>query len=175
MPGLTAKVFRTYNASNTLLEELNKNSKKLKKLGDSKDDISEKIRIFEKANEDVAILCNHKVGATIGGSDTIKEELSQIKKKIKEKEKEGKNPTSNLLKRKRNLEKALEIGGKLSCTTSKTNYIDPRIVVAFTEKYDVPLKKLFSKALLDKFKWAIDTTPKTWNFYDEDIKKRTLL
>lgn len=59
MPGLTAKVFRTYNASytmSTLLQKLH-----------SKKNISdpEKVKIYNDCNRQVAILCNHKrsVGA----------------------------------------------------------------------------------------------------------------
>jgi DNA topoisomerase-1 len=31
--------------------------------------------------------------------------------------------------------------------TSKINYIDPRLTVAWARKYEVPLEKLFSKTL----------------------------
>lgn len=57
MPGLTAKVFRTYNASFTMSELL----KDLKAAGT----IPEKIKAYNDANRRVAILCNHKrtVGA----------------------------------------------------------------------------------------------------------------
>ncbi|KAF4337602.1 DNA topoisomerase I [Fusarium beomiforme] len=39
--------------------------------------------------------------------------------------------------------------------TSKINYIDPRLTVVFAKKFDVPIEKLFSKTLRDKFRWAI--------------------
>ncbi|OVA16320.1 DNA topoisomerase I [Macleaya cordata] len=52
MPGLTAKVFRTYNASITLDEMLNK---------DTKDgDVAEKVVVYQNANKEVAIICNHQ-------------------------------------------------------------------------------------------------------------------
>ncbi|OBT70157.1 hypothetical protein VE03_00516 [Pseudogymnoascus sp. 23342-1-I1] len=58
MPGLTAKVFRTYNASytmSTLLQELKATNTSL----------HEKIKLYNDCNRKVAILCNHKrtVGA----------------------------------------------------------------------------------------------------------------
>lgn len=58
MPGLTAKVFRTYNASYTM-------STLLKELKASKASIQEKIKLYNDCNRKVAILCNHKrtVGA----------------------------------------------------------------------------------------------------------------
>ncbi|KAI9894956.1 MAG: DNA topoisomerase 1 [Vezdaea aestivalis] len=57
MPGLTAKVFRTYNASNTFATLL----KDLKQ----KNNVAEMIQDYNAANRKVAILCNHKrtVGA----------------------------------------------------------------------------------------------------------------
>ncbi|KAF5572133.1 DNA topoisomerase I [Fusarium pseudoanthophilum] len=39
--------------------------------------------------------------------------------------------------------------------TSKINYIDPRLTVVFSKKFDVPIEKFFSKTLRDKFRWAI--------------------
>jgi DNA topoisomerase-1 len=52
MPGLTAKVFRTFNASFTFQEEL------LKTPGDAS--VSEKVLAYNRANRQVAILCNHQ-------------------------------------------------------------------------------------------------------------------
>ena len=52
MPGLTAKVFRTYNASFTMSDLL----KDMKSTGT----IPEKVKDYNDANRRVAILCNHK-------------------------------------------------------------------------------------------------------------------
>ncbi|CAD6453629.1 c32de514-d401-4830-8157-b7b918f15005 [Sclerotinia trifoliorum] len=41
--------------------------------------------------------------------------------------------------------------------TSKINYIDPRLTVVFSQKFDVPIEKFFSKTLREKFAWAIDS------------------
>jgi DNA topoisomerase-1 len=54
MPGLTAKVFRTYNASVTLEAEL-PTAESLNGLG-----IQEKVLRYNAANRQVAILCNHQ-------------------------------------------------------------------------------------------------------------------
>ena len=40
--------------------------------------------------------------------------------------------------------------------TSKINYIDPRITVAWCKKYGVPTEKMFNKSLREKFTWAMD-------------------
>jgi DNA topoisomerase I len=53
MPNLTAKVFRTYNASQTLQDEL---SKPL----DGALSVDEKVLEYNRANREVAILCNHQ-------------------------------------------------------------------------------------------------------------------
>lgn len=58
MPGLTAKVFRTYNASYTM-------SKLLTEMV-SEGTIPEKIKDYNDANRKVAILCNHKRTVTAG-------------------------------------------------------------------------------------------------------------
>ena len=42
----------------------------------------------------------------------------------------------------------------VSLTTSKNNYIDPRIIFAFIKKFDIPPEKLFTKQLLTRFQWA---------------------
>ncbi|KAG6011102.1 hypothetical protein E4U54_008294 [Claviceps lovelessii] len=50
--------------------------------------------------------------------------------------------------------------------TSKINYIDPRLTVVFSKKFDVPIEKFFSKTLRDKFKWAIKSVEDVddWEF-----------
>jgi len=52
MDDLSAKVFRTYNASYTLQEELL--SKKC-----AQDTQDSKVKIYNDCNREVAILCNH--------------------------------------------------------------------------------------------------------------------
>jgi len=59
MPGLSAKVFRTYNASFTM-------STLLKELKASNASVQEKVKLYNDCNRKVAILCNHK--RTVGAS-----------------------------------------------------------------------------------------------------------
>lgn len=40
--------------------------------------------------------------------------------------------------------------------TSRENYIDPRITIAFMKKHNIPVEKIFSTKLQQKFKWAFD-------------------
>jgi DNA topoisomerase-1 len=53
MPGLTAKVFRTYNASYTM-------ARLLKNMKETNRTVLEKVNDYNAANREVAILCNHK-------------------------------------------------------------------------------------------------------------------
>lgn len=51
----------------------------------------------------------------------------------------------------------------VALTTSKLNYIDPRITAAWAKKVGLPMEKLFSKSLRDKFPWAMDVDG-NWSF-----------
>lgn len=52
MPGLSAKVFRTYNASWTFEQQLEKTPKDAS--------VADKILAYNRANREVAVLCNHQ-------------------------------------------------------------------------------------------------------------------
>lgn len=54
-------------------------------------------------------------------------------------------------------------GKEVALSTSKINYLDPRITVAWCNTHDVPIEKLFSKTLLVKFPWA-RTVENDWKF-----------
>jgi DNA topoisomerase-1 len=43
--------------------------------------------------------------------------------------------------------------------TSKINYMDPRISVAWCKRCEVPVEKVFAKTLRDKFNWAMAVPP----------------
>ncbi|WJX43686.1 DNA topoisomerase 1 alpha [Trifolium repens] len=183
MPGLTAKVFRTYNASFTLDDKLAK---------DTKDgDVAEKMVVYNHANKEVAIICNHQRSVSKSHSAQMTklnekiDELQAVLKELKvdlDRARKGKPPTkSSDGKSKRNLApEALE--KKISQTnakivkmqrdmrtkedlktialgTSKVNYLDPRITVAWCKRHEVPIEKIFNKSLIAKFAWAMDVDP----------------
>lgn len=56
MPGLSGKVFRTYNASVTLEQQLAEHAEEIKRAATSQ----EQKRVYDAANREVAILCNHQ-------------------------------------------------------------------------------------------------------------------
>ncbi|KAI4953858.1 hypothetical protein J4E91_002706 [Alternaria rosae] len=263
MPGLTAKVFRTYNASYTMARLL----KEMKATGT----IQEKVKAYNDANREVAILCNHKRTVAASHATSIEKmneringlryqvwrtkmmmidvdpkikkkkgaefferpedldmewvkqhqeaEIEEMRQKItkkfeKENEKlkadgekemkpkeleermdkvnelaakykkenktgkveaEGKGPTvekleaniDKLNQRIENMKIQMEDkeGNKeVALGTSKINYIDPRLTVVFSKKFDVPIEKFFSKTLREKFDWAIKSVDETWEF-----------
>lgn len=70
MPGLTAKVFRTFNASFTFQNELKKTPED--------GTVAEKLLAYNRANRQVAILCNHQ-RAVAKGHGT---QMSKLKDKV---------------------------------------------------------------------------------------------
>ena len=54
-------------------------------------------------------------------------------------------------------------GKTTSLGTSKQNYIDPRITVAWCKKFQVPVEKMLNKSLREKFKWAL-SVDESWLF-----------
>ena len=82
MPGLTAKVFRTYNASETLQNQLPK-AEDVKKLPTPQD----KIVAYNEANRTVAILCNHQRTVSAAAATGLEEKadrLEQLKNQRRE-------------------------------------------------------------------------------------------
>ncbi|XBW34727.1 hypothetical protein QEN19_000294 [Hanseniaspora menglaensis] len=57
-----------------------------------------------------------------------------------------------------------EDNSQVSLGTSKINYIDPRLSVVFCKRFNVPIEKIFTKTLRDKFKWAIESVDDDWRF-----------
>lgn len=163
MKGLTAKVFRTLNASFNFQKELKNITKKYE--GYEKDDkINVLLNEFNKANTKIAALCNHQKKASKTHDkqvDAIDKRIKEYKKKLKKLDNSKKNGTrikkmKNKIKELR-AKKSMKIEQKnLSLGTSKINYIDPRITVAFMKKHDINIDKVFSKTLQSKFKWAFD-------------------
>ena len=51
----------------------------------------------------------------------------------------------------------------VSLNTAKINYMDPRVTVAWCKRNEVPIERIFAKALQDKFPWAMSAAP-DWKF-----------
>jgi len=177
MDGLTAKVFRTYNASYTLQQQLDE-------LTEPDDNVAAKMLSYNRANREVAILCNHQraVPKTFDKSmenlankiEAKHDSIKEAEKKFKAAKKAYKNGGSAaekgaLDKAKKALERLMEQLEKLEIQrtdkdenktialgTSKLNYLDPRISVAWSKKHGVPIEKVYNKTQREKFRWAID-------------------
>lgn len=186
MEGLTAKVFRTFNASNTLQNELTN-------LTNPNDGLAGKMLSYNRANRQVAVLCNHQRTAPKTFDKQMEgmmEKLKNKKKAIKDVKKEiktlkiqyherGKSVKvkSDIEKKKIQLARLEEQYTKLEMTmtdkeenkeialgTSKLNYLDPRISIAWCKRNDVPNDKIYSKTQREKFQWAIDMTEEDFEF-----------
>jgi len=177
MDGLTAKVFRTYNASFVLQEQLDK-------LTNPDDNVAAKMLSYNRANREVAVLCNHQRAVPKGHEKSMEnlaakieakhEAIKDAEKKLKHAKKAYKNggggsEKASAEKSKKTLERLLEQLEKLEIQrtdrdenktialgTSKLNYLDPRISVAWCKKHDVPIEKVYNKTQREKFRWAID-------------------
>ena len=59
--------------------------------------------------------------------------------------------------------KAADDNKEVALGTSKINYMDPRISVAWCKRHEVPVDKIFSRTLREKFNWAMAVEPE-WKF-----------
>lgn len=185
MEGLTAKVFRTYNASATLQSQLDQ-------LTVPEDNVTKKLLSYNRANRAVAILCNHQrsVPKTFEKSmerlqekiEAKRDAIKACKKEVKEAKNDYKQSGSEKSgiayeKKKKQLQRLEDQLAKLEMTatdkdegkeialgTSKLNYLDPRISVAWCKKWEVPIEKVYNKTQRDKFAWAIEMAGEDFNF-----------
>jgi len=149
MSNLTAKVFRTYNASYLFQKELDKIENKV-----SDTSLNQIIDMYNLANKKVAELCNHQKKINKNYKDQINKISDQIHTLLK-KDKKTKRDKQRIkeLKSKKKLKMEMK---NLSLGTSKINYIDPRITIAFFKRNKLPLEKVFNESLMKKFAWAKD-------------------
>ncbi|NXU50146.1 TOP1 topoisomerase, partial [Turnix velox] len=185
MDGLTAKVFRTYNASITLQEQL-------KALTNSEDNVAGKLLSYNRANRAVAILCNHQrsppktfeksmqnLQAKIDAKKQQIEEAQQELKKAEDEFEETKDAKAeaNVEKKKKLLKRLQdqlanlniqatdkEENKQIALGTSKLNYLDPRISVAWCKKFGIPIEKIYNKTQREKFAWAIAMADEDFEF-----------
>ncbi|XP_063087239.1 DNA topoisomerase I, mitochondrial isoform X6 [Cavia porcellus] len=185
MDGLTAKVFRTYNASTIFQEQL-------QVLTRAEDSTAAKILAYNRANRAVAIYCNHQRAAPKTFEKSVRNLQTKIQAKkiqIAEAQEElrkaevdhrikGDGKSKRILEKKqRLLQKLEEQLGHLSTQaidkeenkhvalgTSKLNYLDPRISIAWCKRFGVPVEKIYSKLQRAKFAWAFDMMDEDFEF-----------
>jgi DNA topoisomerase-1 len=164
-------VFRTYNASITFQNELLKITEKYSKYTKS-DRIDLILNEYNSANAKVAILCNHQKNVSKGyeeGVKKLKDKMMKCKERIDELAVDMTKNANKIKKLKEQIKKyKLEKESKMelkniSLGTSKINYIDPRISVAFLKQNKIPIDIIFKGTIKDKFTWAFDTD-ENWSF-----------
>uniref|UniRef100_A0A8C7G3K8 DNA topoisomerase I n=1 Tax=Oncorhynchus kisutch TaxID=8019 RepID=A0A8C7G3K8_ONCKI len=171
MDGLTAKVFRTYNASITLQQQL-------KELTSPDENLPAKILSYNRANRAVAILCNHQRAPP----KTFEKSMQNLQTKIDAKKDQLSDAKRDvkicgcdwLKKAVERLEEQLmklevqatdrEENKQIALGTSKLNYLDPRISVAWCKKWGIPIEKIYNKTQREKFAWAIDMAEDDYEF-----------
>jgi len=187
MPGLSVKVFRTYNASVTLdrlLVEAEAREGGPEAYADDRG-VDEKKADYDRANKEVAVLCNHQrsvpkthddqMARLLDRDRALEEEVAQLRAALREARRGGATrervaaAAARLDRKVAALDKARlaravkEDLKTVALGTSKINYLDPRITVAWCKRAEVPIEKVFNKSLMSKFHWAMDVELE-WRF-----------
>jgi len=89
-----------------------------------------------------------KSGKMPKSAEACDSKMTKLKEQITQKEYEIKNKEDN---------------AEVALSTSKINYMDPRITISWCKKKEVPIEKLFPKTLRSKFAWAMDNEIE-WKF-----------
>jgi DNA topoisomerase-1 len=158
LPGLTAKVFRTYHATTTVRRFLGK--KRLK--GDAQP--FEKEYIAKLANLEAAIACNHKRTPPKNWEQSLANKETALKKMRAAKPRSDK-ARARLKERIEKARRQLDLAKATrdyNLGTSLKNYIDPRVYKAWGDHVGFDWKRLYTKTLQRKFAWVNLTRPK-WN------------
>jgi DNA topoisomerase I len=185
VPGLTAKVFRTYIATKTLKESLANPPIKVNKNSSQ----AQKIYVAKMANLKAAITCNHKKGIDMR-NPASKKALEKFEESINKKQEIIENLRKGIAAKswktdtqKKRLEERLErveMQLKLqketrdyNLGTSLRNYIDPRVMRAWLIYVDLDWDAIYTSTLRRKFKWAEDyNTNDLKSFYQ--VEQETL-
>jgi len=148
MPGLTAKVFRTYHASkvvNDLLRhaDVSKSSPELAKKYTA-----------TMANLEAAIICNHKRKRPKNWRESLRKKTERLGKLRASKTKRSGEALKKLRLQIKTMKKTVDY----NLNTSLKSYIDPRIYRDWGRKVDFDWKLYYPKTLQRKFSWADSTS-----------------
>ncbi|MGQ9760177.1 MAG: DNA topoisomerase I [Candidatus Methanomethylicaceae archaeon] len=142
MPGLTAKVFRTYHASTTTKAALQKSNVS------REDPLYVKKYYATMANLEAAKICNHKRKLPKNWEERLKKKIERLKA-LKEKKAKGDKIRDLELKI-----MAMKATRDYNLNTSLKNYIDPRIYTEWGRRVDFDWKLYYSKSLQRRFAWV---------------------
>ncbi len=160
MKGLTAKVFRTYLATDIVTKYLAKADGQLSSG-------SEYVKIYHArmANLQAAIACNHKRAPPKNFEQSLQKKrdvLETVKAKIRQKAWKTEKQEVRLKERAEKLELQLDLAENTkdyNLNTSLRNYIDPRVYKAWCDHVNLDWTKIYTKTLQRKFMWVTKTTP----------------
>jgi DNA topoisomerase-1 len=141
VPGVSAKVFRTYHATAKTGEALR--SRDLK----GADDL-DKLYHAKEANLKAAVFCNHQRTP----SKTWEQSLEKKEQKLSDARVVGSND-----RKVRKLEMELDFFKRTknyNLNTSLKNYIDPRVYKSWCDEVGLDWAKIYSKSMLKKFSWV---------------------
>jgi len=172
VPGLTAKVFRTFIATNIVKKSL-KNPPIIVKPESTE---SEKIYVAKYANLQAAITCNHKKGidpknpasitAIAKYEESMKKKIdliNNLKADLKNKNWKTENQQSRLVERVQKLEFQVRLQKETreyNLGTSLRNYIDPRVFRSWMNIVELDWTKMYTSTLQRKFLWVDNVTKK---------------
>lgn len=151
MPGLSAKVFRTYAATTVVKTFLEKQ----KDLSEGSPD-AEKEYVARRANLEAAIRCNHKRTPPKTWEESIRKKEETLAK-LQVQEPKTDKQRERLKERVEKAQRALDLAKETrdyNLNTSLKNYIDPRVYKAWGEAVGFDWSKLYTQALQRKFSWA---------------------
>lgn len=148
MLGLTAKVFRTYHASNVVDVSLNQSD-----VSQSTPDYMKKY-VATMANLNAAIVCNHKKKPRKNWNESIRKKMEQLQKLKAKKTKKSIERAKKLVIR----TKIMRATKNYNLGTSLKSYIDPRLYYEWGNNVEYDWKAYYSKTLQRKFSW-VEKTP----------------
>ena len=178
MPGLTAKVFRTYIATREVQKALSSENVQ------SSSSEPDKIYVAKMANLRAAITCNHKKGvdpknpaakkALEKFEESIakrKEAIEMVRADIAAKKWKTEIQEKRLKERLERMQTQLKLQQETrdySLGTSLRNYIDPRVMKAWLNYVELDWTKIYTATLQRKFKWVEGHKDKNFRtFYPE--------
>jgi DNA topoisomerase-1 len=166
LPFLTAKVFRTYVATNVVKKSLEKPIISVNRNSSE----SKKIYVAKMANLQAAITCNHKKGVDPNNPTSKialekfqlsvqkkREKISVLSKELHERKWKSESQRSKAEQRLEKLQFQLKLQNETkdyNLGTSLRNYIDPRTFKSWADYVGLDWTKIYTATLHRKFKWV---------------------
>jgi DNA topoisomerase-1 len=144
IPGLSAKVFRTYHASKVVGEYLN--TAKISK--DDPDYVKKNVATM--ANLEAAMICNHKRKLPKNWENSLAKKIERLKVLQSRKTKKS----AEAVKAAKMRIKTMRATRDYNLGTSLRSYIDPRLFYRWGGKVEFDWKLYYPKTLQRKFSWV---------------------